>query len=56
MSNEKRITKEMEKADYILTIYVKCPFCKEECFDLPGFKAHYLNGYCQVFNDTIVTP
>ena len=32
-------------------IYVSCPFCGEEDYDLIGLKMHFLNGWCDEFND-----
>ncbi len=31
---------------------VDCPFCKDDDFDLPGLKAHFENGDCEVYNET----
>lgn len=31
--------------------YVVCPFCYEADFDLIGLKGHYINGYCDRFNE-----
>ena len=33
-------------------LYIKCPFCKDQDFDLMGLKYHLLEGYCEVFSHT----
>ncbi len=40
--------------DELKPVYIKCPFCDEEDFDLPGLKSHLDNGDCEVFNSTEV--
>ena len=32
--------------------YMDCPFCGITTFDRIGLKRHFLNGHCDVFNDT----
>ena len=32
-------------------VYVTCPFCGENDFDLPGLKAH-LTWYCEAYENT----
>ena len=34
------------------TEYIKCPFCKEDDFDLIGLKLHLKAGNCEVFEET----
>ncbi len=43
-----KIRSEQKKED----IYLACPFCKENDFDLPGLKSHLSHGDCAVYNDT----
>jgi hypothetical protein len=33
---------------------VVCPFCGEGDFDLVGLKTHFLRGWCDKFNETIL--
>jgi hypothetical protein len=30
---------------------IVCPFCGEGDFDLIGLKRHFLNGWCECFNE-----
>jgi len=36
--------------------YIKCPFCKEEDFDLIGLKHHFESGSCVIYEETIDLP
>jgi hypothetical protein len=33
---------------------LSCPFCGEGDFDKIGLKIHFVNGWCDIFNDTDV--
>lgn len=32
--------------------YIKCPWCREDGFDLIGLKSHVLKSECEVFEAT----
>lgn len=34
---------------------VKCPWCGEDGFDLPGLKMHLMRGWCQPYEDSAWT-
>jgi len=34
------------------TEYITCPFCGQEDFDLPGLKYHFIQGHCEIYNET----
>jgi len=36
-------------------IYVTCPFCGEDDFDLIGLKYHLISGYCEIYESTEVS-
>ena len=40
-----------EPEDLIEIPYIKCPFCQEDDFDLPGLK-HHLLMYCEAYRNT----
>lgn len=37
-------------------LYIKCPFCDEDDFDLYGLKLHLTKGYCDYYNDLTDAP
>jgi len=41
--------------DKMEPIYVSCPFCGEDDFDLIGLKYHLISGYCETYESTEVS-
>lgn len=34
-----------------IDLYIKCPFCGEDDYDLIGLKTHFENGWCDAYNE-----